>query len=91
MGSRRAAQGEPQGGHGLLTPATVALARAGVPFRLHPYLHDPATTAYGPVAAAALGVPETRIYKTLLVEVDGRGLVAAVLPVADQLDLKALA
>ncbi|MFZ5850777.1 MAG: aminoacyl-tRNA deacylase, partial [Actinomycetota bacterium] len=44
-----------------------------------------------PEAAAALGVPETRIYKTLLVEVDGRGLVAAVLPVADQLDLKALA
>lgn len=91
MGSGTGAQGEPPGRGGLATPATVALSRAGVPFKVHPYRHHPATTSYGQEAAAALGVPETRIYKTLLVEVDGPGLTVAVLPVADQLDLKALA
>ena len=72
------------------TPATVALTRAGVAFTLHPYPHDDATTAFGDEAAAALGVDPGRIFKTLLADVGGE-LVVAVVPVARQLDLKALA
>jgi len=72
------------------TPATVALTRAGVAFTLHPYAHDDATTDFGDEAAAALGVDPGRIFKTLLADVGGE-LVVAVVPVARQLDLKALA
>ena len=72
------------------TPATVALTRAGVAFALHPYEHLDETTAYGDEAAEQLGVDRNRIFKTLIAEVGGR-LTVAVVPVAHQLDLKALA
>ncbi len=72
------------------TPATVLLAREGVPFTLHPYAHDPRADAFGDEAAAALGVAKDRIFKTLIASVDQR-LVCAVVPVAGRLDLKALA
>jgi Cys-tRNA(Pro)/Cys-tRNA(Cys) deacylase len=80
------------------TPATVALARAGVEFTLRAYEHDPRASSYGLEAAAALGVPPERVFKTLLADVEpstGSGhrgrLVVAIVPVAGQLDLKALA
>ena len=72
------------------TPATVALARAGVPFELRPYAHDPAAPSYGLEAAEALGVPAEQVFKTLVATVDGT-LVVAVVPVSGQLDLKQLA
>jgi len=72
------------------TPATVALTRAGVAFTLHPYEHHDDTTAYGDEAAAQLGVDRNRIFKTLVADVGGQ-LTVAVVPVAHQLDLKALA
>jgi Cys-tRNA(Pro)/Cys-tRNA(Cys) deacylase len=72
------------------TPATVLLTKAAVPFTLHPYDHDPRSTAYGEEAAEALGVDSARIFKTLIVSVEGK-LACAVVPVAARLDLKALA
>ena len=72
------------------TPATVALRRAGIDFEVRTYPHDAADEAYGVEAARALGVPESRVFKTLLADTD-RGLVVAVVPVSDRLDLKALA
>jgi Cys-tRNA(Pro)/Cys-tRNA(Cys) deacylase len=72
------------------TPATRALTRAGISHTVHAYVHDAAAKSYGEEAAAALGVPAARVFKTLLVDVDGR-LVVAVVPVAGSLDLKALA
>ncbi|MCB0905892.1 MAG: Cys-tRNA(Pro) deacylase [Nocardioidaceae bacterium] len=72
------------------TPATVALARAGVAFSLHAYDHDPRAASYGLEAAQALGVEPDRVFKTLLANLDG-GLVVGVVPVTGQLDLKALA
>ncbi|MEU0666974.1 Cys-tRNA(Pro) deacylase [Streptomyces lavendulocolor] len=72
------------------TPATVALTAAGTPFTLHAYDHDPASPSYGEEAAEALGVPADRVFKTLVADVDGE-LTVAVVPVAGQLDLKALA
>ncbi|MEU0405178.1 Cys-tRNA(Pro) deacylase [Streptomyces sp. NPDC006197] len=72
------------------TPATVALTAAGTPFTLHAYEHDPASPSYGEEAAEALGVSPDRVFKTLVADVDGE-LMVAVVPVAGQLDLKALA
>ncbi len=73
------------------TPATVALAKADVPFVLHAYDHDPAAElSYGEEAAAALGTSPERVFKTLVAEVDG-ALAVAVVPVSAALDLKALA
>ena len=72
------------------TPATVALAKAGVAHAVHPYDHDPAAPSFGEEAATALGVSTSRVFKTLLAEVDGK-LVVAVVPVSGSLDLKALA
>ncbi|MER7817912.1 Cys-tRNA(Pro) deacylase [Streptomyces sp. NPDC087659] len=72
------------------TPATVALTAAGTTFTVHAYEHDPASPSYGEEAAQALGVAPERVFKTLVADVDGE-LTVAVVPVAGQLDLKALA
>ncbi|MFF7311069.1 Cys-tRNA(Pro) deacylase [Streptomyces sp. NPDC008137] len=72
------------------TPATVALTTAGVDFTVHSYDHDPAHPSYGEEAAEAMGVSPDRVFKTLVADVDG-ALTVAVVPVAGQLDLKALA
>ena len=72
------------------TPATVALTKAGIDFTLHSYEHHDDATGFGDEAAEALGVPKTRIFKTLVADVGGE-LVVAVVPVAQRLDLKALA
>jgi Cys-tRNA(Pro)/Cys-tRNA(Cys) deacylase len=72
------------------TPATVALARAGIAFTVHTYEHDPAADSFGLEAATVLGLDPAQVFKTLLVSVDGR-LVVAVVPVAGRLDLKAVA
>jgi len=72
------------------TPATVALHRHGVDFVLHPYHHEGGTVSFGDEAAAALGVAPQRLLKTLVAAVESRWAVALV-PVAGQLDLKALA
>lgn len=59
------------------TPATVAVARAGIEHRLHEYAHDPAAPAYGLEAAEKLGVDPARVFKTLVTEVAGvRGVPA---------------
>ncbi|HSO69724.1 MAG TPA: Cys-tRNA(Pro) deacylase, partial [Arachnia sp.] len=48
------------------TPALRALDLAGVSYRVHEYVHDPRATSFGLEAAAALGMPAARVFKTLL-------------------------
>lgn len=72
------------------TPATVALVKAKVEFTTHAYEHDPAAKSYGLEAAELLGLAPEQVFKTLLVEVDGK-LTVGVVPVDKQLDLKAIA
>ena len=72
------------------TPATAVLAAAGVSFKLHPDSHDPAAASYGLEAAEVLGIDPARVFKTLMVEVDGK-LAVGVVPVSGSLDLKAIA
>jgi Cys-tRNA(Pro)/Cys-tRNA(Cys) deacylase len=71
------------------TPAIKAAEEAGVRFAVHEYEHDPATTSYGDEAAEKLGIDAARLFKTLVVSVDG-DLEVACVPVRAQLDLKAL-
>ena len=75
------------------TPATAALTRAGVPFTVHPYPHVEGQRHFGDEATAALGLDPERVFKTLVVELAGPGgtLAVGVVPVARQLDLKAIA
>jgi Cys-tRNA(Pro)/Cys-tRNA(Cys) deacylase len=66
------------------------LDRLGMRYSVHSYEHDPRHGSYGLEASAALGVEPERVFKTLIADVDGR-LTVGVVPVASQLDLKALA
>ncbi|MCJ1682713.1 Cys-tRNA(Pro) deacylase [Rathayibacter sp. VKM Ac-2928] len=77
-----------KGGPG--TPATLALTAAGIAFVPREYRHDPGAASYGGEAAEALGVEPERVFKTLLVDVDGE-LVVGIVPVTGQLGLKELA
>jgi Cys-tRNA(Pro)/Cys-tRNA(Cys) deacylase len=72
-----------------MTPAVVAAERAGIPFTLHEYEHDPAAASYGLEAAEQTGVDPARVFKTLVVAQDG-ALSVAIVPVVAQLDLRAL-
>ena len=80
------------------TPALEALRVAGIPHAVHEY-EAPAPAGprdrerrpqYGLDAAAALGLDPAGVFKTLVAAVDG-ALVVAIVPVAGDLDLKALA
>jgi Cys-tRNA(Pro)/Cys-tRNA(Cys) deacylase len=71
------------------TPAIRAAEAAGIRFALHEYEHDPRAASYGDEAAAKLAVDPARLFKTLVVSVDG-DLAVALVPVSAQLDLKAL-
>ena len=73
-----------------MTPAVDAARKAGIPFELLSYAHDPAAESYGLEAAEALGAEPASVYKTLVASVDG-ALAVALVPVDRSLDLKALA
>jgi Cys-tRNA(Pro)/Cys-tRNA(Cys) deacylase len=53
------------------TPATLALRKLGIAFRLHTYVYDSGAESTGLQAAEALGVEPARVLKTLMAEVDG--------------------
>lgn len=59
-------------------------------YSLHAYARDRDAESYGAQAAAAMGVPPERVFKTLIAAVDGN-LAVGVVPVTGQLNLKALA
>jgi len=74
-----------------MTPAIVAVRRAKIWHEVREYPHDPATPSYGVEAAERLGLDPATVFKTLVAETDTGRLVVALVPVANTLDLKALA
>ncbi|MBM3140713.1 MAG: Cys-tRNA(Pro) deacylase [Chloroflexi bacterium] len=74
-----------------MTPAVEAARAAGIAFEIVEYEHEPASTTYGIEAAERLGLDPARVFKTLVVRLDGGRLAVGVVPVAAQLDLKAVA
>ena len=72
------------------TAATRAAQTAGIAFTVHEYVHDAAVVAYGAEAVARLGLDPERVFKTIVVRA-GDAHAVAVVPVATEVDLKALA
>ena len=69
------------------------LERSGIEFAVHAFDHDLVDAeelGYGRAAAHALGVDESRVFKTLLAQSE-KSAVVAIVPVSSQLSLKALA
>ena len=71
------------------TPATVALAKAGVAFTLHEYDYDPDAARIGMQAAQALGVDPARLLKTLMAKAGA--IVCVLVPSDREVSLKKLA
>ncbi|ARO13453.1 Cys-tRNA(Pro)/Cys-tRNA(Cys) deacylase [Ketogulonicigenium robustum] len=69
------------------TRGTIALAKAGIAFTLHPYTYDPRAEHTGVAAAEALGLSPDIMLKTLMIEVDGKPACVAI-PVAHTLSMK---
>jgi Cys-tRNA(Pro)/Cys-tRNA(Cys) deacylase len=78
------------------TRAIDAARRAGVPHTVHEYAHDPTASlrqgghGYALEAVEALGIEPARVFKTIVVSVDGR-LALAIVPADAEVDLKAVA
>ena len=71
------------------TPATRAAQNAKVPHTVHEYRHDPRAESYALEAATALALDPARVFKTLVVDIDGE-LAVCVVPAEAQLDLRSL-
>lgn len=74
-----------------MTPAIELLRRERVAHAVHAYTHDRDAGSYGAEAVEKLGLDPARVFKTLLAVTEARELLVAIVPVAGQLDLKALA
>lgn len=72
------------------TPATTALEKAGVAFKLHEYDYDPEAASIGMQAAEALGVSPARLLKTLMAKA-GAEAVCVLAPSDREVNLKKLA
>jgi Cys-tRNA(Pro)/Cys-tRNA(Cys) deacylase len=72
------------------TPATVALTKAGVAFKLHEYDYDPNAARIGMQAAEALGIAPARLLKTLMAKAGG-AVVCVLVPSDAEVSLKKLA
>ncbi|MEW6133543.1 MAG: Cys-tRNA(Pro) deacylase [Pseudomonadota bacterium] len=74
-----------------MTPGINVAKKSKVAHSVHEYAHDPATESYGLEAAEKLGVAAARVFKTLVVSLDGRELAVGVVPVSAMLGMKQIA
>lgn len=74
-----------------MTPAIDLLRKKNVDHNVHQYEHDAAAESFGMEASEKLGVEPQRVFKTLVVQLDKQELAVAILPVVEQLSLKAMA
>ena len=71
-----------------MTPAIVSAKAAGIAFTVHQLEVGQDS---GREAAAHLGLPPERLFKTVVVKIDGARLAVVVLPITSELDRKELA
>ena len=81
-----------QGKHEInMTPAINTLKKAKFNYKIHSYIHDPSKKSYGSEAAEKMGVPEEKVFKTLVVSLDNKALAVAMVPVSKKLSMKRIA
>jgi len=86
QGSTRAARYD-----AAMTPAINLLKREKIAHTVRSYVHDAHAQSYGGEAVDKLGLDPAQVFKTLLASSETHELLVAIVPVAGQLDLKALA
>ena len=74
-----------------MTPSINTVKQAKVSYKVYEYHHQASIQSYGLEASEKLGLPLKQVFKTLVVELDTHELVVAVVPVSEQLNMKALA
>ena len=74
-----------------MTPAINLLKREKIAHTVRSYVHDAHAESYGGEAVEKLGLDPAQVFKTLLASTETHELLVAIVPVAGQLDLKALA
>ena len=74
-----------------MTPAITLIEKSGVKHQVHEYSHDPAATSYGLEAAEKTGAEPARVFKTLVVKLDGKALAVGIVPVTASLNMKQVA
>ena len=74
-----------------MTPAIDLLQKNAIDHTVHQYEHDSGAESYGLEASEKLAVDAAVVFKTLVVQLDKKQLAVAILPVSQQLSLKAMA
>ncbi|AQS35278.1 Cys-tRNA(Pro) deacylase [Shewanella psychrophila] len=74
-----------------MTPAINALKQANIEFTIHEYHHEAGCDSYGLEAAEKLGLQPEQVFKTLVVQLDGKQLAVAIIPVDSKLSMKLIA
>ena len=78
-----------------MTPAVLIVSKSNITFEIHEYVSQgkSATTghSWGSEAAEVLGVDSARVFKTIVLQVDASQLCVGIVPVASEVNLKALA
>ena len=74
-----------------MTPAINTAKKAKVFYKIHEYTHDKSNTSYGAEAVEKMGILQERVFKTLVVSLDGKRLAVGVIPVSSMLSMKLIA
>jgi Cys-tRNA(Pro)/Cys-tRNA(Cys) deacylase len=74
-----------------MTPGINVAKKAKITHKVHEYAHDSSSESYGLEAAEKLGIPESRVFKTLVVNLDNKELAVGVIPVSSMLSMKLIA
>lgn len=74
-----------------MTPGISVASAANIEHRIHEYDHDANSRSYGIEAAEKLRVSASRVFKTLVVVIDGKDMAVAVIPVTATLSMKLVA
>lgn len=73
-----------------MTPAINLLKKSGEKFEILEFDHDKSNLNFAKEAAQKLNVSDSEVFKTLMIEVDGK-LAVAITPCTQQVDLKSFA
>jgi Cys-tRNA(Pro)/Cys-tRNA(Cys) deacylase len=74
-----------------MTPAINSAKQSRIIYHVHEYMHNTACESYGDEAVKNLGVSSERVFKTLVVSIDNKALVIAIIPVSTMLSMKLIA